>query len=175
MKKTLIVVTLAAMFAACNTNPNMGDQTNRRLAYSDTASLYNHTPQTDRQQYIDANGLNDQSNSYTDKNTVVKYVYVTEPKPRVIYKTAPAKRTTTRATAKNTNYGYASAPAEVPVRKKGWSKAAKGAVIGGGSGAILGAVLSKNNKGKGAVIGGIIGAAGGYAIGRGADKRDGRY
>ena len=34
---------------------------------------------------------------------------------------------------------------------------------------------SKDKKGRGAIIGGIIGAAGGYAVGRGADKKDGRY
>ena len=61
-----------------------------------------------------------------------------------------------------------------PEKKKGWSKAAKGAVIGAGAGAIGGAILSKK-KGKGAIIGGIIGAAGGYVIGRGMDKKDSRF
>lgn len=57
--------------------------------------------------------------------------------------------------------------------KKGWSKAAKGTVIGAGSGALVGAVVSKK-KGKGAIIGGAIGAGTGYVIGRGEDKKDGR-
>lgn len=57
-------------------------------------------------------------------------------------------------------------------RKKGISKAAKGAIIGGVGGATVGAVIGKN--GKGAVIGGVIGAAGGYIIGRKQDKKDGR-
>ncbi len=56
--------------------------------------------------------------------------------------------------------------------KKGISKAAKGAIIGGVGGATVGAVIGKN--GKGAVIGGVIGAAGGYIIGRKQDKKDGR-
>jgi hypothetical protein len=47
-------------------------------------------------------------------------------------------------------------------------------VIGAGSGAAAGAILTKK-KGKGAIIGGIIGATGGYIIGRGKDKKDGRY
>ncbi|MDB5245714.1 MAG: glycine zipper protein [Segetibacter sp.] len=69
-----------------------------------------------------------------------------------------------------------TAPTETPevAKKKGWSKAAKGTAIGAGSGAVLGAIIGKN-KGKGAVIGGIIGAAGGYVLGRGQDKKDGRY
>lgn len=60
-----------------------------------------------------------------------------------------------------------------PEKKKGWSKAAKGAVIGAGAGAIGGAILSKK-KGLGAVIGGVVGAAGGYVIGKGMDKKDNR-
>lgn len=65
-----------------------------------------------------------------------------------------------------------SNPAKVQ-QKKGWSKAAKGAVIGGGAGAIAGAVISKKRV-KGAVIGGVIGAGAGYIIGRSKDKKDGR-
>ena len=56
-------------------------------------------------------------------------------------------------------------------KKKGWSKAAQGAVIGGAAGAVGGAILSKK-KGLGAVVGGIVGAAGGYIIGKNKDKRD---
>ncbi len=57
--------------------------------------------------------------------------------------------------------------------KKGWSKAAQGAVIGGAVGAVGGAIISKN-KGTGAIIGAATGAAGGYIIGRSKDKKDGR-
>jgi uncharacterized protein YcfJ len=65
-------------------------------------------------------------------------------------------------------------PAPAPVQqKKGWSKAAKGAVIGAGSGAVVGAVVSKK-KGTGAAIGAAAGAVGGYIIGRSKDKKDGR-
>jgi hypothetical protein len=59
-------------------------------------------------------------------------------------------------------------------KKEGWSKAAKGAVIGGVAGAAGGAVLNKKNRVLGAVIGGVVGAAGGYGIGRTMDKKDGR-
>lgn len=58
-------------------------------------------------------------------------------------------------------------------KKKGWSKAAQGAVIGGAAGAVGGAIISKK-KGTGAAIGAVVGAAGGYIIGRGKDKKDGR-
>ena len=59
-------------------------------------------------------------------------------------------------------------------KKEGWSKAAKGAVIGAGSGAVIGAVIGKN-KAKGAIIGGVLGGVGGYVLGRSKDKKDGRY
>lgn len=58
--------------------------------------------------------------------------------------------------------------------KKGWSKAAKGTVIGAGSGAIIGAVVNKKNRAAGAVIGGVVGGGAGYGIGRAKDKKDGR-
>lgn len=61
----------------------------------------------------------------------------------------------------------------VQPEKKGWSKAAKGTVIGAGSGAAVGAIVSKK-KGKGAIIGGAVGAGAGYIIGRSKDKKDGR-
>ncbi len=62
-------------------------------------------------------------------------------------------------------------PIPQPEKKKGWSNAAKGAVIGAGTGAIGGAIISKK-KGMGAVIGGVVGAAGGYIIGKNIDKKN---
>jgi hypothetical protein len=61
----------------------------------------------------------------------------------------------------------------VQQEKKGWSKGAKGAVIGGVGGAVVGAAVS-DKKGKGAIIGGAVGAGAGYLIGRDQDKKDGR-
>ena len=52
--------------------------------------------------------------------------------------------------------------------KKGWSRKAKGAAIGGGAGAATGAVVG---GGKGAIIGGVVGAAAGGVIGRKKDKK----
>ncbi len=50
--------------------------------------------------------------------------------------------------------------------RKGWSGAAKGAVIGAGVGAVSGAVIDKKKPGRGAVIGGLAG--GGLGAGTGA-------
>ncbi len=95
---------------------------------------------------------------------------------------APIKRTTStrrrsstststnnNSTANNSGGGTYSTQ---PTRRRGMSKAAKGAIIGGVGGAVLGGVIGKNVKG--AIIGGAAGAAGGYIIGRGKDRRDGR-
>lgn len=79
--------------------------------------------------------------------------------------TAPAENSASGSTSESSS--------TQGTHKKGWSKAAQGAVIGGVGGAIGGAIISKN-KGAGAAIGGAVGAAGGYIIGRGKDKKDGR-
>ncbi|TKC09314.1 YMGG-like glycine zipper-containing protein [Pedobacter frigoris] len=62
---------------------------------------------------------------------------------------------------------------ETQTKKKGWSSAAKGAVIGAGAGA-LGGVLVDKKDGRGAIIGGVVGAGAGYLIGRDKDKKSGR-
>ena len=64
--------------------------------------------------------------------------------------------------------------AKVETRKKGVSKSAKYAIIGGTGGAVLGAVINKRNRVAGGVIGGVLGGGLGYGIGRKQDKKDGR-
>lgn len=54
--------------------------------------------------------------------------------------------------------------ATTTAKRKGWSGAAKGAVIGAGVGAATGAIVSKK-KGEGAVIGGLVGAGVGAGTG----------
>jgi hypothetical protein len=58
-------------------------------------------------------------------------------------------------------------------KRRGWSSAAKGAVIGGVAGAATGILVDKKD-GRGAVIGGVLGAGTGYVIGRDKDKKTGR-
>ena len=66
------------------------------------------------------------------------------------------------------SYGTADAQEVKEKTKKGWSKKAKGAVIGGAAGAGVGAVVGGT---KGAVIGTAIGAGGGYLYGKHRDKK----
>ena len=94
----------------------------------------------------------------------IEFVKFKETKAR--NEAAAAARAANTATVNNT-------PAAAP-KKKGWSKAAKGAVIGGAAGAVTGAILDKNHRGAGAVIGGVVGGGVGYGVGRAKDKKDGR-
>ncbi|RNI25657.1 glycine zipper 2TM domain-containing protein [Rufibacter latericius] len=57
---------------------------------------------------------------------------------------------------------------EVKKEKKGWSKKAKGAVIGGAGGATAGAIVGGT---KGAIIGAAAGTVAGGAIGRKKDRK----
>lgn len=58
----------------------------------------------------------------------------------------------------------------VTPKKKGWSGAAKGAVIGAGVGAVTGALVSKKH-GEGAIIGGLAGAGVGAGTGAIIDSK----
>lgn len=96
-------------------------------------------------------------------------------KQMVVVQSVPAKATVSNSsTAANSSGSMSSSSTHEAKTKKGWSKAAKYSVIGGGAGAILGAVINKKNRVAGGVIGGVIGGGVGYGIGRSQDKKDGR-
>lgn len=79
---------------------------------------------------------------------------------------------------RNNNSGTMSSStsnqAKIP-QKKGWSKAAKYGVIGGGTGVVLGAVVHKKNRVAGGAVGGAVLGGIGYLWGRSKDKKEGRY
>lgn len=86
------------------------------------------------------------------------------------------KKTASHSSSSSTNSSAASTgTSSQTAQKKGWSKTAKGAVIGGVVGAGTGAVVNKKNRAAGAVIGGVIGAGTGAVIGHEMDKKDGRH
>lgn len=89
-------------------------------------------------------------------------------------KKSTAKRSVNYQSPKMVSESQNSAKTTTQTQKKGWSKAAKSTAIGAGTGAVLGAVINKRNRATGAVIGGVLGGGGGYVIGRGMDKKDGR-
>lgn len=153
-------VAFISVFAACNTKK---DETKRDMLFlTDTSSL----------------------NISADTAVVVPAAaVVAAPAAAAASRNTAANRarTTTRRSTSANNGTYSNSGssnnnggnvATAPARKKGWSKAAKGAAIGGVAGAATGAIITKS--GKGAIIGGVIGAGGGYIIGRSKDRKDGR-
>ena len=78
--------------------------------------------------------------------------------------TVAASKQQTKVIVQQSAPAQAVTPAEA--KRKGWSGAAKGAVIGAGAGAIGGAIINKKDRGTGALIGGLGGA--GLGAGTGA-------
>jgi hypothetical protein len=154
------LITLAAvLLVACNKNPGSTAET-KGLSYEDTIGLAQFQNWKFQNERMDPS----------------KYQYASQPAaaPAPVHRTSTARR----STSSNSGSGSMSSGSNnyaKTVQKKGWSKAAKGAAIGGGAGAVAGAVINKKNRVAGGVIGGVAGAALGYIIGRGQDKKDGRY
>ena len=181
MKTTLTMFAVAAMFAACNTNPKIDAKTTT-IPQADTAGLAEFQAQKNQAtegELIETEGIYD-GNTNNLNGTAPAVASGTTRRAS----SAPARRSTAsrNSTARRSSgsgissgsSGGSGTVAQAPAKKEGWSKAAKGAAIGGATGAVAGAIISKK-KGKGAVIGGILGAGGGYVIGRSKDKREGRY
>ncbi len=199
MKRILSILSIAAVLAACSngttTNTDSSALTpavKQAPAYTpDTTGLAQFQEWKAQQQAVTETKQTSQPVHYVAAAPVkkVKKVY-TNPVPgkqetaatstagATEAKSFPERNSTSRDDADSAHNAVISSEssntAQAPV-KKGWSKAAKGAAIGAGSGAVVGAVVNKKNRAVGGVIGGIIGAGGGYVIGRGMDKKDGRY
>ncbi len=146
MKKIIPVLALVAVMASCKSKTEpVADQT-KVLSATEFADF--QAFQAWKEQQAEAKAINN--------NRTVRYV---EHRHTAAASTRTANTNTT-ATA---------------TKKKGWSKAAKGAVIGGVSGAVIGGVISKRNRVAGVAIGTVLGGGVGYGIGRSIDKKDGRY
>ena len=161
MKRIMLpVFAVAVSMTACNTTP-------------DTS-----TTQKAIQPTVDTTGLA-QFQAWKAQNELVSTQENTAMQPTrevVYYPASSARRTSGVSRSSGTSRSSGSSgTGTTTTKKKGWSSAAKGAVIGGVAGAAGGAVINKKNRAAGAVIGGVIGAAGGYGIGRTIDKKNGRY
>lgn len=182
MKNFLPFFAITILAAACNTNPEMKTATSQAvpttISQPDTTGMAEFNAWKAQNELANVNAYKQtqqtQSNPAEKTTTIVKYVPVKTSQSKSVSHTS-----TTSTSSKNTTDGSgsmnneSSQTAQVE-KKKGWSKAAKGAVIGGVAGAAGGAIINKKNPVVGAVIGGVIGAAGGYGIGHGMDKKDGR-
>ncbi len=162
MKKIFYILAVVAVFAACKGKSDSELNADKEMISLTDSTFYNSN-------YLTDTGAVSNPEDFTGGAVV-------SGKATVPARTTPARRSSGGSYSKsgggsgssnNTGAGT-TAPA---TKKKGISKAAQGAIIGGVGGAVAGAVIG---KGKGAVIGGVVGAAGGYIIGRNKDKKDGR-
>lgn len=152
MKRNLLLIAIIASiitiaFTACQTKSAATDQP-PAIPAADTAGLAAY------QEWKMQN----------ERKSIEEYQKAAAPAPATVRTSAPKKQSSSQPVA--------AAPEQA--KKKGWSKAAKGAVIGTATGATAGVLISKKNKALGGVIGGVVGGGLGYIIGRDMDKRDGR-
>lgn len=155
MKKLLSIFAVAVVFAACKTKTS--EPVNKNMVLVDTTGL-------------------SQSNVLTDIGNN-KYVISQDAINKPGVKPVIPKRTTAykSGSSSSSNAYYSSENNATQVKQdKGWSHAAKGTVVGAGTGAIFGAIVNKEHRGQGALIGSVIGAGAGYLIGRKTDQNTGR-
>lgn len=157
MKRTVLFVTLAAGLglAACNSKTESTTDAGK-LIIADTTGLA---------QFQDWKAQNER----LDPNV---YYGAAQPVAAAPVKKKTVKRSTSQPVAQSGSMNTATTN---EAKKKGMSKAAKGAIIGTVTGAAAGAIINKKNRVVGGVVGGVLGGGVGYGIGRGMDKKDGRY
>jgi hypothetical protein len=188
MKNLLLSIFIITGMAACQTSPSPDENARNIQLLTDTTAYRNNvfsdTAVTAKAEITPAKISEKRrviimrtEKAVPAKSTVTAPVY-TQPASVPASSTGPIATTpapgNNKADAGSASSGNGTV-ASVPevAKKKGWSKAAQGAAIGGVGGAIGGAIISKK-KGLGAIVGGVVGAAGGYIIGKNMDKKDNR-
>ena len=158
MKRTLSIIALTAVFAACKISINEPEKI-KNMVLVDTTGLYKTNTLTtlDGKYVIVENGLANANNNPMGKSV------------------ANAKIIRKRIVTNSDYYSQANSNESAAIPKdKGMSHAAKGVIVGAGTGAITGALINKEHRGTGAIIGALIAAGSGYVIGRVTDKKTGR-
>ena len=184
MKKILLSLVIISTFAACNDNDKT-DTTQRNIqllrdstvytnsnVYSDTMAHVTVEDQVSEKpvtQRISPKAPQKKTVSVSAKRGNKAPVYVKTNEQRT--ETNSGSGQNSEVGGSNGNTGNTGSTAPQVEKKKGWSKATTGAVIGGAAGAAGGAIISKK-KGVGAVVGAVVGAASGYIIGKDMDKKD---
>lgn len=197
MKNLLLSLIIITGFAACKSDQKIDSQDRDIQLLSDSTDYANNnifsdttvtvksevepeevseTPRVIRKTKRAVTVARKKSNTppvYTSNNHTPAVTLPVATPPIVTTPSGNAENSGTVGSGDNSNTGTATTIPQ-PEKKKGWNKATQGAVIGGVTGAVGGAILSKK-KGLGAVIGGVVGAAGGYIIGKGMDKKDNKF
>ena len=187
MKKLLPILGITFLVAACNSVPDQRSeaaQASQPAVQQDTTGMaaFNAWKAQNELASVTPVQQPQQAQAAPQKTrTIVKYVPVAQKATKSTSTSAPSPKPTSTesgsgSTANNGSGSMSNESSQTAKveKKEGWSKAVKGAVIGGVAGAAGGAIINKQNRVVGAVIGGVVGAAGGYGIGRQMDKKDGR-
>lgn len=161
MKRIVMIIAIAATFAACNNNSKTSSQLRQEAFRQIRDSL-----KLDSFQRAEAKA----TEIAEERERILALQQAQPVRERVIYASNSAPRRRTYVKGVSETYTYSQPRA---TRKRGWSHAAKGAAIGAGAGAVTGILIDKKDA-RGAVIGGLIGAGTGYVIGRDKDRRTGR-
>jgi len=160
MKRIMIpVFAIAVSMTACNTTPDTSTTQKAIQPAVDTTGLAQFQAWKAQNELVNTQ----ENTAMQPTREVVKY-----------YPVSSARKSSGTSRSSGVSTSGTSGTASTSTKKKGWSSAAKGAVIGGVAGAAGGAVINKKNRAAGAVIGGVIGAAGGYGVGRTIAKKNGR-
>ena len=166
MKVQAIILSALVFVAACNSKPGANASRNDSTSISaDTTGLAAFQAMKAENEL----GVKPEDSKENENSS-----------PKAVRKTTSSGSTSSSSTSSHdanstSKTGAGSTSTTQGTQKKGWSKTAKGAVIGGVVGAGTGAVISKKHKGAGAVIGGVVGAGAGAIIGNDMDKKDGRH
>ena len=161
MKNLLAVIPIVVLMAACKNNRSTDETKVLGASTAETAEYTEWKKQKDAaelEEFREWKADKEAKQETKDNTPKTTVIYVPQPAPAPV-KTSPAVVTTTP---------------EKEVKKKGWSAATKGAVIGGTAGTAAGVLIGKQNKVLGGVIGAVLGGSAGYAIGKGIDKKNGR-
>jgi hypothetical protein len=172
MRHRFLVLSAIVLMTACNSKPqSKPEESNTKLNDSlrfaaDTTGL------SEYQQWKAQHELGDQKEAAEQKDAEASTPHSEKSKPATHKSSASSPAA---ASAPSESGSASSESGNTAQAKKGWSKTAKGAVIGGVVGAGAGAVIDKKNRAAGAVIGGALGAGAGAIIGHDMDKKDGRH
>ena len=163
MKSSVIALAFATIFfAACSNNAKVNTQAQNTTRDSLKMMEYSMRAMRDSLR-IDSF----QRAAAVEKQRVAQQ-QASAVSSRTAYASSPARRTYVKGVSESHYYTQPQVQ-----KKKGWSSAAKGAVIGAGAGAVTGILVDKKDA-RGAVIGGVLGAGTGYVIGRAHDRKTGR-
>jgi hypothetical protein len=168
MKRIIPIIFAAVTFASCSNNTTDSAVKQQETLDSMKAAMgQQHT--IDSMNAATAALQNAQAPANHEVNMAATHTR------EVIVRHHEGGHTVTRSNNSSNNYNnsatvapapvaVAPAPAPQPQKRRGWTGAEKGALIGAGAGALSGALID-GKKGEGAIVGGLLGAGAGAGAG----------